>query len=83
MEILSSNLPPSTVLIRLDRLLYNLASKGQASRVLAQAILEEVMDKAKRTIKSSGKVGTLAPGKARSAVKAVSSRRTVKVSRSK
>jgi hypothetical protein len=83
MEILSSNLPPSTVLIRLDRLLYNLASKGQVSRVLAQAILEEVMGKTRRTIKSSGKVGTLAPGKARSAVKAVSSRRTVKVSRSK
>lgn len=41
------------------------------------------MGETKRTIKSSGKVGTLAPGKARSAVKTVSSRRTVKVSRSK
>ena len=41
------------------------------------------MGKTKRTIKSSGKVGTLAPGKARSAVKAVSSRHMVKVSKSK
>ena len=48
-----------------------------------QNILEELVGKTKRTIKSSGKVGTLAPGKARSAVKAVSSRRTVKVSKSK
>ena len=51
--------------------------------MFAQAVLEETMTKPKRTIKSSGKVGSLAPGRARSAVKTVSSRRTVKVSRSK
>jgi hypothetical protein len=45
--------------------------------MLVQDILEEFMSKTKRTIKSSGKVGTLSPGRARSAVKAVSSRRKI------
>ena len=51
--------------------------------MLVQDILEEFVGKTKRTIKSSGKIGTLAPGKARSAVKAVSNRRTVKASKSR